>query len=108
MKSRLGTLFFLVSLLAGPTGCQHYGPRSIAADRIPYNESIALSWKEQTLLNIVKIRYMGTPFFLDVPPLAEPIAGFQGESGKATDGQEENPERNDVQRFTVHETNPYL
>jgi hypothetical protein len=59
----------LVLMLLTPTGCQHYGPRSIVEDRIPYNESIAMSWKEQTLLNIVKLRYMDTPFFIDVPQI---------------------------------------
>ena len=69
MKSRLHFLVFLGLSFCGPIGCQHYGPRSIAADRIPYNESIATSWKEQTLLNIVKLRYMDTPFFVDVPQI---------------------------------------
>jgi hypothetical protein len=59
-------------------GCQHYGPHAIVTDRIPYNEAIALSWKEQTLLDIVKLRYMDTPFFLDffgTPLVIEPSPG---------------------------------
>lgn len=69
MKSRVNSLVLLILVLTGQTGCQHYGPRSIAADRIPYNESVAVSWKEQTLLNIVKMRYVDTPFFVDVPQI---------------------------------------
>jgi hypothetical protein len=61
--------FAIIVLLLGQTGCHHYGPRSIVADRISYNEAIASSWKEQTLLNIVKLRYMDTPFFVDVRKL---------------------------------------
>lgn len=63
------TLLLLVPALLVSTGCQHYGPRSIVADRIPYNEAIASSWKEQALLNIVKLRYMDSPFFVDVPQI---------------------------------------
>jgi len=69
MQSRLAALLFLTAAMLGQTGCQHYGPRSITADRIPYNQAIAMSWKEQTLLNIVKLRYMDTPFFVDVPQI---------------------------------------
>lgn len=56
-------------LLTGLCGCTHYGPRSITADRLPYNEAIASSWKEQMLLNVVKLRYSDTPFFVDVPQI---------------------------------------
>jgi len=71
MKRRLGVVIFSVLALCCQSGCRHhYGPRSIAADRIPYSQAIAQSWKEQTLLNIVKLRYMDTPFFIDVPQIA--------------------------------------
>jgi hypothetical protein len=69
MKKHVRILLFALVSLSGPIGCQHYGPRSITADRLPYNEAIAMSWKEQTLLNIVKLRYMDTPFFVDVPQI---------------------------------------
>jgi hypothetical protein len=48
------------------TGCQTIGAGSVQRDRIGYADAIGTSWKEQTLLNIVKLRYLDTPVFLDV------------------------------------------
>lgn len=62
-------LGFALLVLTASSGCRHFGPRAITADRLPYNEAIASSWKEQTLLNIVKMRYADTPFFIDVPQI---------------------------------------
>ena len=44
------------------TGCYRaIGPHSVARDRSQYAASLSDSWKEQTLLNIVKIRYIDPP-----------------------------------------------
>ena len=54
-------------------GCTHLGPQTVTRDRFDYNVEIANSWKEQTLLNIVKIRYADMPMFLE---LASVVSGY--------------------------------
>ncbi|OGA55033.1 MAG: hypothetical protein A3F74_07395 [Betaproteobacteria bacterium RIFCSPLOWO2_12_FULL_62_58] len=57
-------LVLTVALLAA--GCQTIGPGSVERDRLDYASAIASSWREQMLLNIVKLRYFDAPVFLDV------------------------------------------
>ncbi|MCK5477653.1 MAG: hypothetical protein KAI44_01940 [Methylococcales bacterium] len=60
------------------SGCStHLGPQTVTADRFDYNTAIANSWKEQTLLNIVKIRYADMPFFVEVASL---VSGYTVET----------------------------
>ena len=55
------------------TGCTHLGPKTVPRDRFDYNTAIADSWKEQTLLNIVKLRYSDMPLFVEV---ASVVSGY--------------------------------
>jgi hypothetical protein len=65
------------------TGCTHLGPKTIAVDRFDYSTAIADSWKQQTLLNIVKLRYMDLPVFMDV---ASVVSGYSMQTGVSVSG----------------------
>ena len=78
--------------------CAGIGPGTVPHDRIDYASAIGDSWKEQTLLNIVKLRYADMPIFLEV---AQVIAGYQLQSavtGSVTLG---NFTANLIDRFTA-------
>src|ERR1035438_7800913 len=72
----------LVGVLA-PTGCHSIGPRTVTVDRSEYSASIADSWKQQTLLNIVKLRYLDLPVFMDVSSV---VAGYSLQTGISAGG----------------------
>ena len=65
------------------TGCAHLGPKTIPVDRFDYSTAIADSWKQQTLLNIVKLRYMDLPVFVDVASI---VSGYSMQTGVSING----------------------
>lgn len=74
----------LVGIAVSLLGCSSIGPKSIPRDRSSYMNSVAKSWKNQTLLNIVKLRYADTPVFLEV---AQIVSGYTLESKLAAEAE---------------------
>ncbi len=66
--------FLVLAAVFVVAGCRHLGPAMIPQDRIAYNDAIATSWKEQTLLNIVRLRYGDMAEFVDVSSV---VSGYE-------------------------------
>ena len=76
---KLNWLFAAAALL---TGCTSIAPHR-ETDRFDYSTAIADSWKQQTLLNIVKLRYMDLPVFVDVASI---VTGYSMQTGVNVNG----------------------
>ncbi len=81
MTPRSTATLCLILLLC--TGCHSLGPGTVPRDRFEYSGSIAESWKRQTLLNIVKLRYLDPPTFVEVGQI---VAGYSLETGVSVGG----------------------
>ena len=77
MRQRIAAVALNLLLVA----CSSIGPGTVPHDRIDYASAIGNSWKEQTFLNIVKLRYGDMPIFLEV---AQVVAGYQLQSALST------------------------
>lgn len=71
------SVFLVPVLFLLSVGCRSIGPNKVTRDRVDYSQSLADSWKEQMLTNIIKVRYLDLPIFLDVGQL---VTGYSLET----------------------------
>lgn len=53
-------------MLLALCGCVSVPSTQVTADRVDYGQVISESWKRQTLMNIVRLRYADAPVFLEI------------------------------------------
>jgi hypothetical protein len=66
------------------SGCAAIGPPTVVSDRFEYVTAISESWKRQTLLNLLKVRYADAPVFMEVTSV---ISGYSRETQLSAGGQ---------------------
>jgi hypothetical protein len=57
--------------------CTNYGPKTLNKDQLDYGRSIGDAWKDQMLANIVKLRFIDMPVFVDVGQI---VSGYSIET----------------------------
>jgi len=77
-RPRLTIRLSLMLWVLAVAGCTPLGPRTVQHDRLDYISAIGESWKDQTLLNIVRLRYGDAPSFADVSSV---ISGYTFQGG---------------------------
>ena len=77
---RFGVLLMTVSIVL--SGCAQFGPELMKAGRNDYNKVLAQTDDEETLLNLVRLRYADNPAFMKVNSVSTSFTwnqGFQAE-----------------------------
>ena len=85
MSKKTSLKLIIVAVALVTIGCSSFGPQTITKDRFNYTTVLSDSWKDQMLLNIVKIRYGDAPIFLDVSSVINSyeLSGRAGIGGDA-------------------------
>lgn len=80
-RSRSALACVALMLIAG---CASVGPATIPRDRFDYSGALAESWKGQMLLNLVKMRYLDLPIYLEVGQI---VSGYTVQTDLTAAGQ---------------------
>ena len=78
VETRCVAPLLLLIAFAQLTACAGMGAGTVNRDRFDYIVAISESWKRQTLLNLVKTRYVDAPVYMDITSVINQYA-VQGE-----------------------------
>ncbi len=90
-KSRACALLLVASVVAA-SGCAQIGPDLVKAGRNEYNKVLAQTEDEQTLLNLVRMRYADIPMLLNVSSVSTSFTwnqSLQAEAEKKQGGNDD-------------------
>jgi hypothetical protein len=82
-------------------GCSGIGPATVVPSRFDYTTALGDSWKQQMLINMVRMRYGDAPVFLDV---ASVISQYQVAAGINWGGTFNNPPWSNSQALGITAT----
>jgi hypothetical protein len=68
-------------------GCHQAGPDSVETSRSNYNIAIQQTSSEQLLLNLARLRYRDTPFFMEVASVSTSFDFDASASATSLEGQ---------------------
>ena len=78
LNRKVITLFLIIAtVVVIASACSSIGPKSINRDQLDYGQSIGQNWKNQMLANLVRLRYVDMPVYLDVGQI---VAGYSLET----------------------------
>jgi hypothetical protein len=63
-------LYLMAILLLLPIGCTKLGPKALKSVRSNYNLAVQRTNDEELMLNLVRLKYRDTPFFMEVSSVA--------------------------------------
>lgn len=89
------------------SSCTSFGAQALQANRKPYNVAIQSTNDEQMLLNLARLRYRDTPFFLQVTSVATQFV-FNPSAEVSGDLAESGPGKLGLKAGVAYEENPTI
>lgn len=78
------SLYAMLLLIQAISGCHVTGPNSVKTGRADYNIAIQQTSNEQLLLNLVRLKYRDTPYFMEVASVSTSFDFTASASASAT------------------------